>query len=153
MIADAPGDFSGWAQENEDYYMRINENPHAAWVLMAIVFGAGEKQASLDSIISAADYVNHAIIKYDEINEGIIFLLRKEIISREEAGYKLSKQVMKRYNSIKSNSVGKYWKVTEDIIMESESRQDVPLPLLSQEIKKIDYEKTIHNYLERNKVE
>ncbi|MBN2115299.1 MAG: hypothetical protein JW730_01925 [Anaerolineales bacterium] len=132
--------------------MTLNDESQIAWVLMAVVFGGGEKQASIESIISAADYVNHAIIKYDELFGGIHFLLQKEIIYRSGSNYKLSKRVLNRYKSIKGNNAAKYWKVTEEIIIESKDQQDIHIQPLEEIVKKNAYQEAVNNYIERNKV-
>jgi hypothetical protein len=52
------------------------QGSQTTWVLLAVIFGGGENGASIDSIISAADYVNQAILKYEEYRDGIKYLYR-----------------------------------------------------------------------------
>jgi hypothetical protein len=81
----------------EDEEATVQKDPRIPWVLMAVVFGGGENQAGVESIVAAADFVNHAIINFDELHKGLSYLLRKEIIDRIGTEFTLAGKTAKRY--------------------------------------------------------
>lgn len=56
-----------------------------AWVLLAIVYAGRDGGAALSEVIGAADYINHAILTYGEI-QNALFKLTSDGFVREEGG-------------------------------------------------------------------
>ena len=55
------------------------------WVLMSILYGGGENGAELAGIISASDYINHAIISYPELQVGLTRLQSLGVIRKQDS--------------------------------------------------------------------
>jgi len=127
------------------------QGSQTTWVLLAIIFGGGENGASIDSIISAADYVNHAILKYEEYRDGIRYLLQNKIIYRNGAEYRLSKSIIEKYLKLKSNSIRNYWEISEKIIRECKNKPEKTPnntdPIISIE----EYDRVVRSYLTGHK--
>lgn len=129
--------------------MSADEKLVTAWVLLALVYGGGRERASIDSIISAGDYLNHAILSYEEINEGLAYLLRRGMIARVGKEYQLEGEIANRYDQLKSRRVSLYWKETDAIICEWVELQKRAHSSVKP-IRKHDYERAVRSYLKRN---
>lgn len=70
-----------------------------AWLLLAILYseGAAENGASLSSIISTADYINHAILTYDELRDGLLRLQANACIAEQAGQYRATESMRAIY--------------------------------------------------------
>jgi hypothetical protein len=123
---------------------------NSVWVLMAVIYGGGENGAGVDSIVSAADYVNHAIINYTEYQEGINFLIRKGIISWKPNGFQLTDGIVKEIRRIKSKGIRKYWVFCERVCEEGSNTPDVASGNPDFTASREEFEEVVRNYLRRN---
>lgn len=77
---------------------RIGFLPPDAWVLLAILYAGRARAASLREIIAAADFINHAILTYEELAGGLARLSRAGTIRRQgETGFQPSPAVRAYY--------------------------------------------------------
>ena len=52
-----------------------------AWLLLAIYYAKFRAQSSLSTIIAAADYINHAVINFEELASGLFRLEQARFIT------------------------------------------------------------------------
>src|SRR5687767_13486263 len=60
-----------------------------AWLLHAILVAAKEDEATLEDVIGAADFLNHAILTFDEIDGGVARLSRAGLITAQNARFQV----------------------------------------------------------------
>lgn len=119
---------------------------------MAVIYGGGEKGADIDALISAADYVNHALPDYDTCKAGIKFLLRKGIIKIVGESVVISEEVKQKYLAARSNRSVKNWELCRRIIEDHLEIADNAEGQENQFINEHKYETALQNYLDRNRV-
>lgn len=70
-----------------------------AWVLLSILYSEKETPtgASLSAIIATADYINHAILMYEELNEGLARLRAADHIEEHEGKYRATERTRAAY--------------------------------------------------------
>ena len=72
-----------------------------AWLLLAIIFAAAEKEgASLDQIVAAGDFINHAIFTNDEMESGFYRLTLGGYIDEVDGNFKPTKLTLDKYEEI-----------------------------------------------------
>ena len=130
---------------------RITESDYE-WIMMAVIYGGGEKGADIDALISAADYVNHALPDYDTCKAGIKFLLRKGIIKIVGESVVISEEVKQKYLAARSNRSVKNWELCRRIIEDHLEIADNAEGQENQFINEHKYETALQNYLDRNRV-
>jgi hypothetical protein len=118
--------------------------PAATWVLMAILYGGGEQGATLRNIISAGDYLNHAILAYDELNSALAWLLAAGCVEARHERYFPSASVLAAYQAIerKYRSATKQWERLEEFLQ----TQPVSTPSTSA-ISLTEYTQALESYL------
>jgi len=68
-----------------------------AWILLAIIY-TGKQGGDLQTIIGAADYINHAIPNEEELKGAFARLTEGEMIKEQNGKFKASAKVMKAYS-------------------------------------------------------
>lgn len=68
-----------------------------AWLLLAIIIAAGDEVATLDKIVGAGDFVNHAIFTNDEIESGLYRLTRAGYIQEVEGNFRPTEIALRQY--------------------------------------------------------
>jgi hypothetical protein len=110
-----------------------------AWLLLSIILAAGAGQASLEKIIAAGDYVNHAIFTEDELAGGLYRLIRggdiEEIdglfrptslaLEKYEEIFKKKKQLLKQLELLRELIGAKPWGFDESV-SQSKNRHRYP---------------------------
>jgi hypothetical protein len=129
----------------------VNHESTLTWVLLAVIINGRELGASIDAVISAADYDNHAILQYDEYKEGINYLYKKGILKREGNNYKIEDYIVSKYLQPKSNSIKKYWEICEKILQEYKDKIEKMIEDQYLIVSKVDYENAVCKYLEKYK--
>lgn len=78
-----------------------------AWVLLAIILSGRERGADIADIISTADYINHAILCYEELDGALMRLTLGDYIFEENARFYPSSKIMEQYekSAKRGNSV------------------------------------------------
>jgi hypothetical protein len=71
-----------------------------AWLLLAILYAGGAEAASLRAIIAAADFINHAILSYEELAGGLERLARAGAIRRQGEDIRPSPAVRAYYEKV-----------------------------------------------------
>ncbi|HNT74045.1 MAG TPA: hypothetical protein PKH77_03380 [Anaerolineae bacterium] len=68
-----------------------------AWILLAILYSRCEKGADLRAIIGAADYINHAILTYEELRDGLVRLRAAGYIREQDGFYHPTQMTLSAY--------------------------------------------------------
>jgi hypothetical protein len=71
--------------------------PSDAWLLLAILLASREKPASLDQIIAAGDFINHAIFNPDELERGLSRLSAGRLIKERQGKFTVTRKVSGYY--------------------------------------------------------
>jgi hypothetical protein len=88
------------------------------WVLMSILYGEGENGADLACIISASDYINHAIISYPELQVGLTRLQSLGVIRKQHSKVYFTTPFREEVAGIEkqSRSLHKKWQALEAVL-------------------------------------
>ncbi len=84
------------------------------WVLLAILYGGGQEGKALREIIGAADYINHAIPGYEELEGGLARLAAAGLVARRGGRYLAGAGVVARYNDLAARH-RRLWPVWEEL--------------------------------------
>lgn len=60
------------------------------WLLQAIYYASKNEQSRLADVIAAADYIEHAVINYEELSSGLVRLKQADLIIVDSALWKIS---------------------------------------------------------------
>jgi hypothetical protein len=72
-----------------------------AWLLLAIIYAAADKDGvSLDQIVGAGDFINHAIFTNDEMESGFYRLTRGGYVEEVDGNFRPTKLALNKYNEI-----------------------------------------------------
>ena len=71
-----------------------------AWILLATVYAAGKESASLDEVIGAADYIQHAIVTFEEMEGALDRLTTGDFIVFSNGRLSPSQKTLEYYESI-----------------------------------------------------
>jgi hypothetical protein len=80
---------------SQDHYTQPD-----VWLLHAIALASGKEPATLRDILSAGDYINHAIFTWSEIQIGLSKLLGASCIESEDKRFKLNQRLTEEYAHI-----------------------------------------------------
>jgi len=68
-----------------------------AWLLLAVVYAAGGGDATLDRIIGAGDFINHAIFNQEELESGFSRLTAGGYIEEKDGSFRATAKVIESY--------------------------------------------------------
>ena len=71
-----------------------------AWLLLAIIIAADDDVATLDEIVGAGDFINHAIFTNDEMESGLYRLARGGYIEEVDGNFRPTKLTLEKYEEI-----------------------------------------------------
>jgi hypothetical protein len=85
---------------------------------MAIFYGGGEQGTTLRNILAAGDYLNHAVLSYDELNHALGWLQATDCVEAHDGRYFPSASVLTAYQTIerKHRSATKQWGRLEEFL-------------------------------------
>lgn len=67
-----------------------------AWILLAIILSGGDRGADIADLISTADYINHAILCYEELDGALMRLILGNYIFEQNARFYPSVKILER---------------------------------------------------------
>jgi cell division protein ZapA (FtsZ GTPase activity inhibitor) len=128
----------------------MKNNYNQALLLYSILETENDNGAELEDLIAYADYVNHAIMTYDEFNEGINYLLKyklvKEIDKRVFAEESFKEWFRNEYKSKKRivllSAVNKIQKYLEKVEKENDINKNI-----ETKINEKDFENNVKEYI------
>jgi len=126
------------------------------WVLLATIYGGREKGANLQAIISAADYINHAILTYEELDGGLARLRSEGFIEEQDGIYYPTQAVLSAYDQTTKlrRSVSKEWDDLERFIKAHRpDTQSLVVSTPGQAITRTMYESAVQTYIQRSQYE
>ena len=68
-----------------------------AWILLAIILSGGDRGADIADLISTANYINHAILCYEELDGALMRLILGNYIFEQNARFYPSVKILERY--------------------------------------------------------
>ena len=71
-----------------------------AWLLLAIIYAAGDNVATLDEIVSAGDFINHDIFTHDEMESGSYRLTQGGYIEEVDGNFRPTALTLEKYEQI-----------------------------------------------------
>jgi hypothetical protein len=71
-----------------------------AWLLLAIIYAGREEPAALADVIAAADYINHAIVVFEEMEGALARLSEGGYITHTEGKLSPTEKSLELYRSI-----------------------------------------------------
>ena len=71
-----------------------------AWILLAIIYASREEPAALDGVIAAADYINHAIVVFEEMEGALARLSTGGYIAHAEDKLSPTEKSLEFYRSV-----------------------------------------------------
>ena len=131
----------------------MNTSPHASadtWVLLAIIYGGGTRGATLTDIISAGDYINHAILRYEELRDGLARLLAAGVIVERDGCYYPTPEALAAYRQPihPRRFISTEWDALEQWL--ASRLRDTPVA--EQSITRSAYARSVRVYRERCRV-
>jgi hypothetical protein len=123
------------------------------WLLQSICNTESEKGSDLTNLIAFADYVNHAIMTFDEFSNGLAKLITLELVST--ADNKLFTSVdfknwrKKKFESKKSISISKEIEEIGKYLKENYGQINKDLSKINIVISKDTFDKAVSDYLAR----
>lgn len=85
-----------------------------AWILLSVIYAGIEQAASLSRVIATADFINHAIVTFEEMEEALARLAVGDFIVYNDGKLSPSRRTMAFYVSI-TKSRRPVYKELEDI--------------------------------------
>jgi hypothetical protein len=122
-----------------------------AWVLLSILYSENETEsgASLTAIISTADYINHAILLYEELNESLARLRAAGHIEEHAGKYRATERARSAYLKF-TKPRRAVWKDFKDVEQYLSSFTDqTEQPALPTAIERTEFEAAVKTYLQR----
>lgn len=120
-----------------------------AWILLAIVYASHRRAADLTRIIAAADFINHAILTYPELRNGLRRLQVVGLIHVHRGRYRADRKVLKAYarRSTPRRAALQELQDMQEFLAHQPRQQAVPrLRLRLKRLSRIAYETAIRNY-------
>jgi hypothetical protein len=71
-----------------------------AWVLLATIYAARDKPAPLEDVIAAADFIQHAIVTFEEMEGALDRLISSGYLLYSEGNLSPSEKTLEFYRSI-----------------------------------------------------
>src|SRR5579871_5703666 len=121
-----------------------------AWLLLAIIYAGKTSAASLRDIISAGDYINHAIFTYDELATGLKRLAADGLIIDENGNFRPSESTVKSYKHTTTPRRSAL-KEVEDIykfIVSQTKVESIVSSNISANLSETEYDNAVHSYLD-----
>ena len=70
-----------------------------AWILLAIIYAGKEEAATLSEVVGAADYIQHAIVTFQELEGALARLTKNQLIIDNDGRYSPSGKIITFYKS------------------------------------------------------
>ncbi len=123
--------------------------PAAAWVLLATLYGGGARGAGLRDILSAGDYLNHAILTFDELSAALGWLQAAGCIEERSGRYFPTGVVLEAFEAIeqKQHSALRQWDALEQFLG-TLAGGDLPANISGAPITAAQYEQALQAYLQ-----
>ncbi|MGL5831494.1 MAG: hypothetical protein ACRCZE_05110 [Candidatus Altimarinota bacterium] len=106
--------------------MEINNIKLGAWLLVSCIFSSENRQTDLVKIVEAGDYLNHAIFSEEELNLGLEFLEKNNLLTREGGQVTLRQLAIDFYKqaSAQTNNVLKVINRMEELLVDLCQKDD-----------------------------
>ena len=117
-----------------------------AWVLLALIYSSQSRTADLTTVIASADFINHAILTYDELRNGLGRLEEAGLIREKSGKYRATSIVLAAYAKTTTPRRA-VLKELQDIHTFLATRVHEPLALRpSKRLSRTAYREAVRNY-------
>ena len=119
------------------------------WVMLALLIGEPPGGASLHNIIATADYINHAILTYEELAESLARLMQAGYVTRRAARYCATPVIRSYYAKVARprRAINKDWQDVERFLQTTEVTENAPRRAPSRVVARAAYERAVRAYL------
>lgn len=127
----------------------MNRPPASTWTLLAILYAGGAQGAEVRAILSAGDYLNHAILTYEELEAALRWLLEHGCLEVCGERYCPTHPVLAAFDAIekKHRAAHRQWSALEQFL---ETCQERTLPAPDAGLTPARYQQALQAYLDSN---
>ncbi|HSC55414.1 MAG TPA: hypothetical protein VLC98_17425 [Phnomibacter sp.] len=102
----------------------MKESEIISWIFLALALASQKELADVKNISMIADGINHAIPTEKELRLSVSWLLKNNLIEKQDSKYRLTKEGLKHYNfaSLKTNTLLEIWKNLEQQLSSGEKK-------------------------------
>jgi hypothetical protein len=123
-----------------------------ALLLYSIYDNQTDNGSGLKNIIAFADYVNHAIMTYEEFQNGIKYLLKKELVKEIDKKIfvenKFKEWFLNEYKNNKKTNVSKAVEKIQKYLNKLDTINNYMENDIETKITEIDFENSVNEYLD-----
>jgi hypothetical protein len=119
-----------------------------AWVMLSLLLGQVETGLTLRDLIATADYVNHAVLTYDELADSLQHLRQAGYVVKQADRYCATSVIRSYYTQVTRprRSLDKDWQAVEHFLHTTAVTQTASARRLSRAA----YDKAVRAYLADN---
>jgi len=120
-----------------------------SWVMLALLMSESPDGASLRSIIATADYLNHAILKYEELAGSLAQLMRAGYVEKQAGRFRAT-TVIRAFYARTTKPHRALWKDWQDVehFLQTNTRAATLIRVApSRVVSRAAYEQAVQAYL------
>lgn len=119
------------------------------WVMLALLIGESQDGASLRNIIAAADYINHAVLTYEELAGSLAHLMRAGYVEKQAGQFRATPVIRSFYTRTTKprRSIWKDWQDVEHFLQTNEVVAIATRLAPSRVVSRAAYERAVRAYL------
>ncbi len=123
-----------------------------AWIMLALLFNQQPDGASLRDLIAAADYINHAIVTYEELSGGLARLIRAGYVEKQAGHFRATATIRSFYaqTARPRRALNADWKAVEHFLQTTEVIVTTAHVTPSRIVSRAAYDHAVHAYLATN---
>lgn len=123
--------------------------PTDTWVMLSLLFTRGEQDVTLRDLIATADYINHAILTYDELAGSLARLLQAGYVDQHADRFCATPVIRSHYTHTTQprRALWKDWQDVERFLQTSEAPTTAKRPAPGRVVSRAAYERAVRAYL------
>ncbi|HTP07646.1 MAG TPA: hypothetical protein VMP08_05305, partial [Anaerolineae bacterium] len=119
------------------------------WVMLALLFNRTENGSTLRDLIATADYINHAILTYEELASSLSRLMQAGYVVKQADRYCATSVIRSYYvqTTRSRRAIGKDWQDVEHFLQTTPMTELAPRRAPSRVVSRASYERAVRAYL------
>ena len=119
------------------------------WVMLALLFNQAENGSTLRELIATADYLNHAILTYEELAGSLARLIQAGYVAKQADRYSATPVIRSYYaqTTRPRRAINKDWQGVERFLQTTEVTKATPRRAPSRVVSRAAYERAVRAYL------
>ena len=119
------------------------------WVMLSLLFNQATGGATLRDLIATADYMNHAILTYDELAGSLVRLMQAGYVDKQAARFCATPVIRSYYAKVTRprRSINKDWQDVERFLQTTAVTEAAPRRAPSRVVARAAYERAVRAYL------